>query len=107
MRRSAPPAACSSAVCGCWARSTRSICGCTTGAIACADPSAASDRIALLEVDDATLRAYRGAWPLPRENYAVVIDALETAGAQAIGFDLLFLGENRRGSQPAISCSPR
>jgi CHASE2 domain-containing sensor protein len=57
-------------------------------------PVAASDRIALIEVDDATLRAYRGVWPLPRENYAVVIDALETAGAQAIGFDLLFFGEN-------------
>jgi serine phosphatase RsbU (regulator of sigma subunit) len=58
-------------------------------------PMPASDRIALIEVDDATLRAYQGVWPLPRENYAVVIDALENARAQAIGFDLLFFGENR------------
>ncbi|MGH7740711.1 MAG: CHASE2 domain-containing protein, partial [Candidatus Eiseniibacteriota bacterium] len=57
-------------------------------------PTPASDRIALIEVDDQTLRAYRGVWPLPRENYALVIDALETAGAQAIGFDLLFLGQD-------------
>ena len=55
---------------------------------------AASDRIALVEVDDFTLRLFRDVWPLPRENYAVAIDALENAGAQAIGVDLLFLGEN-------------
>jgi CHASE2 domain-containing sensor protein len=58
-------------------------------------PIPASDRIALVEVDDRTLRAYHGVWPLPRENYAIIIDALESAGAQAIGFDLLFLGDNR------------
>ncbi|MCC6350497.1 MAG: CHASE2 domain-containing protein [Candidatus Eisenbacteria bacterium] len=58
----------------------------------------ASDRIALVEIDDATLEAYRGEWPLPRSTYAVLIDALEGAGAQAVGFDLLFLGEN--GADP-------
>jgi serine phosphatase RsbU (regulator of sigma subunit) len=57
-------------------------------------PVAASDRIALVEIDDPTVNAFRGVWPLPRENYAVAIDALEKAGAQAIGLDLLFLGEN-------------
>ena len=57
-------------------------------------PVMASDRIALVEVDDLTLRAFRGVWPLPRETYAVAIDALENAGVQAIGIDLLFLGEN-------------
>lgn len=54
----------------------------------------ASDRIALVEIDDATLEAYRGEWPLPRSTYAVLIDALTGAGARAAGFDLLFLGEN-------------
>jgi CHASE2 domain-containing sensor protein len=57
-------------------------------------PVPASDRIALVEIDDRTLRAFRGVWPLPRENYAIAIDALENAGAQAIGVDLLFLNEN-------------
>lgn len=54
----------------------------------------ASDRIALVEIDDATLGAYHGEWPLPRSTYAVLIDALAGAGAEAAGFDLLFLGEN-------------
>ena len=57
-------------------------------------PVAASDRIALVEIDDRTLRAFKDVWPLPRENYAIAIDALANAGAQAIGVDLLFLGEN-------------
>jgi serine phosphatase RsbU (regulator of sigma subunit) len=57
-------------------------------------PIPASDRIALVEIDDRTLQAFRGVWPLPRENYAIAIDALAGAGAQAIGVDLLFLGEN-------------
>jgi len=54
----------------------------------------ASDRIALVEIDDATLEAYGGEWPLSRSTYAILIDALAGAGAQAVAFDLLFLGEN-------------
>src|SRR5258706_2962662 len=57
-------------------------------------PIPASDRIALVEIDDRTLHVFRNVWPLPRENYAIAIDALANAGAQAIGVDLLFLGEN-------------
>ena len=57
-------------------------------------PVPASDRIALVEIDDVTLRAFREAWPLPRKNYAMAIDALSSAGAQAIGVDLLFLNAN-------------
>jgi adenylate cyclase len=57
-------------------------------------PIPASDRIALIEIDDQTLRAYKDVWPLPRETYALVIDALANAGVQAMGIDLLFLGEN-------------
>jgi len=58
-------------------------------------PVPASDRIALIEIDDQTLRAFRDVWPLPRVNYAMVLDALASAGVQAVGIDLLFLGENR------------
>ena len=57
-------------------------------------PVTASDRIAIVEIDDQTIRAYGDVWPLPRRNYAVAIDALENAGAQAIAFDLLFSGDN-------------
>lgn len=56
-------------------------------------PISASPRIALVEVDDATIAAY-GSWPLPRQTYALLITALEGARAQAVGFDLLFLGNS-------------
>ena len=56
-------------------------------------PVTASDRIAVVEIDDQFLRAKDIIWPLPREYYAMAIDALETAGAQAIGIDVLFLGD--------------
>ena len=49
----------------------------------------APDQIALVTVDDTTIQAYR-AWPLPRETYALLIDALEEGGATAIGMDLQF-----------------
>ena len=57
-------------------------------------PVPASDRIAMVEIDDHTIRMLGDAWPLPRQNYAIAIDALENAGAQAIAVDLLFLGNN-------------
>src|SRR5205814_7519671 len=44
--------------------------------------------------DDQTIRLFGDVWPLPRRNYAIAIDALENAGAQAIALDLLFLGDN-------------
>lgn len=54
----------------------------------------ADDRIAIVEVDDATVRAY-GSWPLPRVQYAALFDVLNEGGASAIGVDLQFLGEDR------------
>ena len=55
---------------------------------------AASDAMAIIEVDDATIEAY-GDWPLPRDQYALLISALGDAGAGAIGIDLLFLGNDK------------
>lgn len=49
-----------------------------------------TDLLALVEVDDATIKAY-GRWPLPREAYALLIAAAEQGGARAMGLDLLFL----------------
>ena len=57
-------------------------------------PRPASDALALVEVDDATIEAY-GNWPLPRDQYALLIEAIDQAGARAIGIDLLFLGADR------------
>src|SRR5258708_37439755 len=55
---------------------------------------AASDSIAIVEVDDRTIAGYRR-WPLPREAYAVLLEALRVSGARAIGVDLQFLDEER------------
>jgi adenylate cyclase len=60
-------------------------------------PQPGSPRLAVVEVDDATVSQY-GAWPLPRSAYALLEDVLETAGARVIGFDMLFLGSNPRKS---------
>jgi len=49
----------------------------------------ASEALAIVGVDDATIRAY-GAWPMPRDSYALLLTILEEAGARAIAFDLQF-----------------
>jgi len=50
-----------------------------------------SDRIAVVEIDDATIEDYKR-WPLPRDQYALLIEALAQGRARAVGMDLLFLG---------------
>ena len=47
----------------------------------------ASDAVALVVIDDETIRAF-GGWPLPRDQYALLLDVLEQSGARAIGVDL-------------------
>ena len=49
----------------------------------------ASDAIAIVGVDDATIHAY-GSWPVRRDQYALLISALEEARAGAIAVDLQF-----------------
>lgn len=58
----------------------------------------ASDAIALVGVDDATIRAY-GAWPMPRDAYALLLTALEEAGARAIGVDLQYPDDGNQDPQ--------
>src|SRR5882672_9314820 len=48
----------------------------------------AADSIAILAIDDAMIRGYGGSWPLPRDQYALLLAALEEAGARSIGFDV-------------------
>jgi serine phosphatase RsbU (regulator of sigma subunit) len=53
----------------------------------------ASDRIAIVEIDDATIEDYKR-WPLPRDQCALLLDALARARARVVGVDLLFLGND-------------
>ena len=51
----------------------------------------ASGDIALVKIDDEALRQV-GRWPWPRRNHAQMIDALTSAGAKRIFFDISFFG---------------
>src|SRR5215471_2225245 len=44
----------------------------------------ANPAIAIVGIDDATIRGY-GAWPLPRDAYALLLTALADSHARAIG----------------------
>ncbi|RME39493.1 MAG: CHASE2 domain-containing protein, partial [Planctomycetota bacterium] len=48
-----------------------------------------ADRIVLIDVDDASLRAV-GEWPWPRRRHAQLVDLLHDAGAEAIVLDFAF-----------------
>jgi signal transduction histidine kinase/DNA-binding response OmpR family regulator len=57
--------------------------------------------VLVIDIDDASLRALQprlGAWPYPRDVYALAIETLRDAGAQAIAIDLLF-SEPSRGDR--------
>jgi signal transduction histidine kinase/DNA-binding response OmpR family regulator len=52
----------------------------------------AVDDVLVIDIDDASLRALQprlGAWPYPRDVYALVIETLRDAGARVIAIDLL------------------
>lgn len=54
--------------------------------------NAVKDRIALLVIDDETLRDPRFlAWPVPRNRYAEMVTMLDKAGAMLVGLDILFI----------------
>lgn len=54
--------------------------------------NAVKDRIALLVIDDETLRDARfRAWPIARNRYAEMLTMLDKAGAKIVGLDILFL----------------
>ena len=56
-------------------------------------PRPASDHIAIVEIDDATVEDYQR-WPLTRDQYALLSEALASARARVVGMDLLFLGND-------------
>ncbi|GAB5470062.1 MAG: adenylate/guanylate cyclase domain-containing protein [Rhodospirillales bacterium] len=53
-------------------------------------PRPAPDAVAILAIDEPTLKAY-GGWPLPRAVLAEAMVAAEAAGATAIGLDVLLI----------------
>ncbi len=55
----------------------------------------AADSIALVAIDDETIRAY-GRWPIPRDQYALVINAIGESGALATGIDLQLPGDTNQ-----------
>lgn len=61
-----------------------------------ASGASAAGPVAVVVIDDATLRRY-GQWPLPRRCYAALLDLLRTAGARAVGFDLILAEPDRHG----------
>ncbi len=54
----------------------------------------ASEDIVIVDIDEASLRAL-GQWPWPRNIMAKIVEHLTSAGAAAIGFDILFAEEDR------------
>lgn len=53
-----------------------------------------SDRIVIVDIDDDSLRVH-GQWPWPRYKIAAMVDALNQAGAAAIGIDMVFPEKDR------------
>ena len=62
----------------------------------------ASDSIAIVGIDEATIGALGGRWPLSRANYALLIKVLERGGASAIGLDLQFPMDESHGDRPNL-----
>lgn len=66
---------------------------------ATARPSAPSNDIVLIAIDNESLRRMEplvGRWPWPRLVHATVIDYLAAAGAKVIGYDVLFAERDAR-----------
>lgn len=54
----------------------------------------ASKRVVIVEIDDCSIGWFRnkgeGGWPWPRARHADLLDALDRAGARAVGYDVMF-----------------
>ena len=63
---------------------------------------AASDRVAVVEVDDVTFGELKEQWPFPRSLHARAIDRLREAGAAAIAYDVQFTEPTTRRQDNAL-----
>lgn len=59
-------------------------------------PDVVDERIVLVKIDDYSIKKI-GKWPLPRQNYAVMMDKLKAFGAKVITYDVFF-------SEESLSC---
>jgi adenylate cyclase len=59
--------------------------------VSLAGPRPLHPGVVLVVVDEPTLR--RLDWPVPRQAYAVVLDALVRAGARSVAYDIMFVGQ--------------
>lgn len=67
--------------------------------------NAVKDRLAILVIDDETLRDPRfRSWPVPRTRYAEMLAMLDKAGAKVVGIDILFIEPQTtyRGADEAL-----
>ncbi len=51
--------------------------------------------IALIEIDEVSLRKYQNQWPISRDQYALLLSALAEQDVKALGIDLLFVGDDK------------
>lgn len=59
--------------------------------------------IALIEIDETSLRRYQNSWPIERTQYALLISALQERDIKALGIDLLFVGDDKyKPSDPSL-----
>jgi adenylate cyclase len=56
--------------------------------------SAKSDRVVIVDLDDASLQKY-GQWPWPRYRVARLTESILDAGAAVVGFDIVFAERDR------------
>jgi len=59
------------------------------------------DRIVIVDIDERTLQKV-GAWPIPRDAYAKLVDQLSAGGARVIGFDVSFPTPEKNSAVEAL-----
>ena len=59
------------------------------------------DRIVIVGIDEKTLQAIRS-FPLPRNNYALLVNQLRSGGARVIAFDVTFPDPESNSAQQAL-----
>jgi len=72
-----------------------------------ASPSAATDRIRLIYLDQSSLdwgrREQGWPWPWPREAYAAIVDFCRRSEAESLAFDVLFTEPSRDGVEDDLA----
>src|SRR5437763_34662 len=64
-------------------------------------PRPVDDRIAIIAIDDNTLLKV-GAWPIPRNGYAKLVDRLHDGGAKVVAFDVNFPVPEKNSAKDAF-----